>query len=63
MPALVFFEIVLFSMLFAIPLRTVQHRWSELTPKSWKEYPNIKRVSEQIEKDKTVQEIMKKSQE
>ncbi|MDU5808744.1 glutathione S-transferase [Finegoldia magna] len=38
-------------------------RWSELTPKSWKEYPNIKRVSEKIEKDEVVQEIMKKSQE
>ena len=38
-------------------------RWSEMTPKSWKEYPNIKRVSEQIEKDDVVQEIVKKSQE
>ena len=38
-------------------------RWSEMTPKSWKEYPNIKRVSEAFEKDEVVQEIVKKSQE
>ena len=33
-----------------------------MTPKSWKEYPNIKRVSEAFEKDEVVQEIVKKSQ-
>ncbi|MDD6905518.1 MAG: glutathione S-transferase family protein [Finegoldia magna] len=38
-------------------------RWSEMTPKSWKEYPNIKRVSEAFEKDEVVKEIVKKSQE
>lgn len=38
-------------------------RWSEHTPKSWKEYPNIKRVSEAIEQDEIVNEIVKKSQE
>ncbi|MDU1601274.1 hypothetical protein [Finegoldia magna] len=44
------------------PYVYVLTRWSEFTPKSWKEYPNIKRVSEVIEKDEVVQEIVEKSQ-
>ncbi len=37
--------------------------WSSMTPKSWKEYPNVKRFMENMEKDPVVTEIFKKSQE
>lgn len=37
-------------------------RWLLMTPKSWKEYPNLKRFMERMEKDEVVQKIIAESE-
>lgn len=43
------------------PLAFVMSRWAQYTPKSWDQYPNVKRFSENMLKDPAVVAIMEKS--
>lgn len=40
----------------------VMSRWSEYTPKSWREYPNLSRFMESMMQDETVKKVLELSQ-
>lgn len=43
------------------PYAYILSRWLKSTPKSWEEYPNLKKFMEQFEKDENIQRILDES--
>ena len=43
------------------PYAFILSRWLDNTPKSWKEYPNLKAFMEKMAKDEAVQKVLKES--